>query len=183
MESQVRVVNIRLPKELADHIDQCISTIQLHTTRPDYLIDSLRSLFTWILNTRIVDEDEEQAEIVTAMRMFHIRTILESFLDEFNDYKGSPVQVVVRIPLGLFERINAYNDSLRPFANFMDLLRAASIFGLHNTKDWLNLLDPDNYTLDPIFDAEKTGCDFVSMFKDYDHVTELYKYCKKRMRK
>ncbi len=182
MEKQVRVVNIRLPKELVDKIDLCIETDKLYTTRPDFMIESLRSLFTWIISTRIIDWEEEQAELVNRMRMYHMRSVVELLLDEFREYKGEPIQIVLRVPRGLFEIIDGYKNKMRPFPNFMTLLRASAVYGLHEVPDWKNKLNPEDYEEDPIFDFEQSGCDFASMFEGYDNMTELYRLCKKKKR-
>ncbi len=182
MDNQVKIVNIRMPKGLVDRIDECISADRLHATRPDFLIDSIRGLFTMILDTRIMDDDEDVGAVATALRMFHVRLIIEESLEEYRGYQGDPVQIVIRFPIGLFKTINEYSDKLKPYTSFMSLLRASSVYGLHNVRDWLNQVDPDTYEVDPLFDYGKLDMNIARLFQEYDNATELYRFMKEKLK-
>jgi len=139
-------VSMRVPQELVDRIDAAIEEYGHHTTRPDFIVDGMRSLLSGLLQFRLLvmealrkNSDEIEMAMITVQNSFKLS--FEDRLSEFENYGGEQVQVMVRIPAGLEKDIMSFNDSFKPYRNRMEFMRLAIIHELDHLENDRMLLN------------------------------------------
>ncbi len=131
MEKSV-AVTMRIPQDLVNRIDDAIDEYGHHSTRPDFIVDGMRTLFSTMMQLRLnigklIMKDENMSEVTSLLMQNAFKTTLEKMHSEFESYGGNMVQVMVRVPAGLNRDIVTFEDPFKPFRNRMEFMRMSII--------------------------------------------------------
>ena len=123
--------SVRIPKELADRIDEQINKKNFFTTRPDFILYAMRSTVElmadkYVQVKNIVSTNENLSALEGQVDTM-ISGIGRELLRKYEDYEGDSVQILIRIPDGLNEYIGHFIWKIGLARSTIDFIRISII--------------------------------------------------------
>ena len=140
---------IRMPSNLAEMIDICVG--QTHSSRPDYVIDGIRSFIHFICSNeaeimKYIDEKKDAARDVKIEFYYEsIKSLTQIYRNgaaSASEKSRSDVSILLSIPKGLAAQIDRTVERTRCFRNHQEFIRSATVYltmsqGIDNTNSML----------------------------------------------
>jgi len=125
------IVTLRLPNALVERIDKIILEEETYSNRPDFIIAAIRSYLNDSIFTYLVERELDMGEPVVSRERLEYdleQRIISITLHEemYNEIEGKPVQILLRIPIGIRKRWETIKKIL-PIKNFQDFIRFSII--------------------------------------------------------
>ena len=123
--------SVRIPKELANRIDEHIDKKKFFTTRPDFILYAMKSTVElmadkYVQVKNIVSTNENLSALEGQVDTM-IEGIGRELLRKYDEYEGEPVQILIRIPDGLTEYIENFIWKIGLARNTIDFIRISII--------------------------------------------------------
>jgi len=130
MASDTETVSIRLPSGMLERIDNYIQAPGHFTTRPAYIVNAMERLFRTLVDSRIkvdaqIDEIGKIANIEPNVILNITKTVMDRYMDKYAQFEGEPIQVLLRVPVGLLKDIDDYQTVLGFYNKRTDFIRMA----------------------------------------------------------
>ena len=132
-ERNTKATTVRVPKSLAKEVDDEITRTRAYSNRQSYTEYAIRQYIEimdrMILNQLETPNDEGPVGKYTILKgilNFHVR----AGENRYEKYKGAPESIIIRLPIGLIERIELfclYFSNHLNVQNFIRIAMAAAI--------------------------------------------------------
>ncbi len=130
--------SVRIPKELADRIDEQINVKKFFTTRPDFILYAMRSTVELMadkyIQVKSIVSSNENFSALEGQVDTMIGGIGRELLKKCDEYQGEPVQILIRIPNGLKEYIENFIWRIGLATSTIDFIRISIICCLESIE-------------------------------------------------
>lgn len=133
---------IRIPDGAVKEIDKIIELYGHHSTRPGYIVSAMESLFWKMLDARTIIDDKI-SKINAAINFdtsiylpIITKSTVEHYMKEYNSLTGKPVQIMLRVPVGLMNDIDTFSPALGFYSSRLEFVRFAIANQLSIDKEY-----------------------------------------------
>ena len=166
---------MRFPNKLIGVVDRLINNDYLYTTRPDFILDAVR--FTYgKLSEKYADVYEKTSMAESAFALYKgrenelMQMSGDVLLSNYRDYGQETVQVMVRLPKGLVDKIEKNLVGIGFCKNRTDFVRIATVYKLSYITELENLWKKaETYNRDAGKKLRNTAVDAI--LKDFNDKT------------
>jgi len=148
---KTEVVSIQLPSELVERIEEQIAVTEEYANRPDFIITAIRNYLEEFDGFFYLDrrdrlrafETHEPVEEETCRRFeeknARVLHDINKCKNTYNEFKGEPTRVVIRIPIGFRKRWDDIKEFDVPIKNYLDFIRFSIITLVKHPKQELKV--------------------------------------------
>lgn len=146
MTADTETISIRLPNDMVGKIDGYIQSIGHFTSRPSYIVNSMAVLFRTLVDSRLkidaeIDGIRKTIDLDPNILLSITQTMVRGYMEKYERYEGEPVQILLRVPVGLLNAIDEYAPVLGLYSKRIDFIRMAVVNQLALDESFLEKLD------------------------------------------
>ena len=133
---------VRIPENLARKIDELVSVDHLYSTKADFILSSIRcTLILYAQKKKEIVEEYPNIPLTNGLIEQTYAAITNTYLTTYDLYEGEPVQINVRIPDGLDERISHLTKTQYGFTKKSDFIKVSIICLLSTVRETEDIFD------------------------------------------
>ena len=127
---------VRIPENLSRKIDELVTVDHLYSTKADFILSSIRyTLILYAQKKKEIVEDYPDIPLTNGLIDQTYSAITNTYLTTYDLYTGDPVQINVRIPDGLDDRISHLTKVQYGFNKKADFIKVSIICLLTTVRE------------------------------------------------